>query len=251
MDEQIENFKRIATSLGLDSKAEKSYILEQLARLQNLEREDKLKAQELEIQQRKQALEAEERDKIRQREAETLARTQQFELEKLRMLNEQKRYEADTNASRQTSQTNLIDTRNQSPRYSVEMPYLDATTENDVAAYLKRFEILCETQNIPKDCWSTALSSKFKGNSLLLYEVLNKDEVKDYDILSKALLKRFLLTAEHFRQSFRSQKIKAGETYSQYMTRLSGLLSRWTELSHTEDTVASWRSLFLREQFMN
>src|SRR6266536_997537 len=322
MDEQIENFKRIATSLGLESKAEKSYILEQLARLQNLEREDKLKAQELEIQerdkertlaleaeqrklaleaeqrklaleaeqrklalgaeqrklaleaeqrklaleaeQRKLALEAEERDKTRQAEAlerdkireleaqtRERERTQQFELEKLRMLNEQKRYEADINASRQTSQTNLIDTRNQSPRYSVEMPYLDATTENDVAAYLKRFEILCKTQNIPKDCWATALSSKFKGNSLLLYEMLNKDEVKDYDILSKALLKRFLLTAEHFRQSFRSQKIKAGETYSQYMTRLSGLLSRWTELSHTEDTVASWRSLFLREQFMN
>src|SRR5260221_12856481 len=80
--------------------------------------------------------------------------------------------------------------------------------------------------------------------------MLSKDEIKDYDLLSQALLERFLLTAEHFRQSFRSKKIESGETYSQYMSRLSGLLSKWTELSGTESTYSDLRSLILREQFL-
>src|SRR5260221_3106936 len=54
--------------------------------------------------------------------------------------------------------------------------------------------------------------------------MLSKDEIKDYDLLSQALLKRFLLTAEHFRLSFRTKKIESGETYSQFMSRLSAHL---------------------------
>src|SRR5260221_3061315 len=110
--------------------------------------------------------------------------------------------------------------RNQSTKWNVDMPFLDAAAEADVAAYFKRYEHLCETQNIPREYWASVLSAKFKGNSLKLYDMLSKDKVKDYDLLSQSLLKRFLLTAEHFRQSFRSKKIEPGETYSQYVSTL-------------------------------
>src|SRR5260221_4266213 len=130
------------------------------------------------------------------------------------------------------------------------MPLLNAAAEVDVAAYLKRFEHLCEIQNIPREYWTSALSAKFTGNSLRLYDMLSKDEIKDYDLLSQALLKRFLLTAEHFRQSFRTKKIDTGETYSQFMSRLSGFFLKWTELSGTSSTYADLRSLILKEQFL-
>src|SRR5260221_9305829 len=130
------------------------------------------------------------------------------------------------------------------------MPFLDAAAETDVAAYLKRFEHLCESQNIPREYWPSALAEKFKGNSLKMYDMLSAEEVKDYDLLSQALLKRFLLTAEHFRQSFRSKKIEAGETYSLYLSKLSGYLARWTELSGTESSFSDLRSLILKEQFL-
>src|SRR5260221_12755320 len=130
------------------------------------------------------------------------------------------------------------------------MPFLDAAAETDVAAYLKRFEHLCESQNIPREYWHSALAAKFKGNSLKMYDMLSAEEVKDYDLLSQALLKRFLLTAEHFRQSFRSKKIEAGETYSLYLSKLTGYLARWIDLSGTESSFPGLRSLILKEQFL-
>src|SRR5260221_354117 len=195
-------------------------------------------------------MEAIERDKIRAFEAQERDRTQQFELEKLRLLNEQKRYEVDNSITRQESQTSLNDTRNQPIRWNVDMPFLDVATETDVAAYLKRFEHLCESQNIPREYWPSALAAKFKGNSLKMYDMLSTEEVKDYDLLSQALLKRFLLTAEHFRQSFRSKKIEAGETYSLYLSKLTGYLTRWIDLSGTESSFPGLRSLILKEQFL-
>src|SRR5260221_5912621 len=238
-------------------RAEKALKLERADKARQLEQEQKLAQLELEKErlkleaiERDKAREISERDKIRALEAQERDRTQQFELEKLRLLNEQKRYEVDTSTTRQESQTSLNDTRNQPIRWNVDMPFLDAAAETDVAAYLKRFEHLCESQNIPREYWHSALAAKFKGNSLKMYDMLSAEEVKDYDLLSQALLKRFLLTAEHFRQSFRSKKIEAGETYSLYLSKLTGYLARWTELSGTESSFSGLRSLILKEQFL-
>src|SRR5260221_2510001 len=174
---------------------EKTLELERADKARQLEQEQKLAQLELEKErlkleaiERDKAREISERDKIRALEAQERERdrTQQFELEKLRLLNEQKRYEVENSTSRQESQTSLNDTRNQPIRWNVDMPFLDAAAETDVAAYLKRFEHLCESQNIPREYWHSALAAKFKGNSLKMYDMLSAEEVKDEDLLSQA-----------------------------------------------------------------
>src|SRR5260221_7210481 len=262
MDEIVDQYRKIATSLGLDKKSEHAFILENINRITKEKRDDEQKALELERIEKQKELERQQKVIEREREDKQLERqekererssqlelekerlkfevlerektreaqdrdrererTQQFELEKLRLINEQKRFEFETNTSRQESQTSLSETRNPSTRWNIYMTLLNAAAEVDVVAYLKRFEHLCETQNIPHEYWTSALSAKFTRNSLRLYDILSKDEIKDYDLLSQALLKRFLLTAEHFRQSFRTKKIDTGETYSQFMSRVSG-----------------------------
>src|SRR5260221_152788 len=275
MEAIVDKYRKVAQTLGLDVKSERTYVLDMIQKEEErmdkektlqLERADKA----LELERAEKTLELERADKARQLEQEQkLAqlelekerlkleaqererdRTQQFELEKLRLLNEQKRYEVDNSTTRQESQTSLNDTRNQPIRWNVDMPFLDAAAETDVAAYLKRFEHLYESQNIPREYWHSALAAKFKGNSLKMYDMLSAEEVKDYDLLSQALLKRFLLTAEHFRQSFRSKKIEAGETYSLYLSKLTGYLARWIDLSGTESSFPGLRSLILKEQFL-
>src|SRR5260221_7663829 len=141
-------------------RAEKALQLERADKARQLEQEQKLAQLELEKErlkleaiERDKAREISERDKIRALEAQERDRTQQFELEKLRLLNEQKRYEVDNSTSRQESQTSLNDTRNQPIRWNVVMPFLDAAAETDVAAYLKSFEHLCESQNIQREYW--------------------------------------------------------------------------------------------------
>src|SRR5260221_1932598 len=199
MDEIVEQYRKIATSLALDKKNEYAFVLENINRITKEKREDEQKERERQDKERERSSQLElEKEKLRF-EASERDRTQQFELEKLRLENEQKRFELEANTSRQESQTSLSETRNPSTRWNIDMPLLNAAAEVDVAAYLKRFEHLCETQNIPREYWTSALSAKFTGNSLRLYDMLSKDEIKDYDLLSQALLKRFLLTAEHFR----------------------------------------------------
>src|SRR5260221_4143191 len=217
MDEIVDQYRKIATSLGLDKKSEHAFILENINRITKEKRDDEQKALELErnekqkeierqekvlqIERQEKALQIERQDKVLQMErqdkvlqmerqdkererssqleleklrfeASERDLTQQFELKKLRLINEQKRFESEANTSRQESQTSLSETRNPSTRWNIDMPLLNAAAEVDVAAYLKRFEHLCETQNIPREYWTSALSAKFTGNSLRLYDML-------------------------------------------------------------------------------
>src|SRR5260221_9737733 len=185
MDEIVDQYRKIATSLGLDKKSEHAFILENINRITKEKRDDEQKALEhernekqKELERQEKALEREREDKVLQMErqekvleferkererssqleleklrfeASERDRTQQFELEKLRLINEQKRFESEANTSRQESQTSLSETRNPSTRWNIDMPLLNAAAEVDVAAYLKRFEHLCETQNIPRE----------------------------------------------------------------------------------------------------
>src|SRR5260221_10876785 len=225
MDEIVDQYRKIATSLGLDKKTENAFVLENINRITKEKRDDEQRVLELERNEKQKALEhernekqkemerqekerertsqlelekeklrievlerekarevserekareaserdkareASERDKAREASDRERDRTQQFELEKLRLLNEQKRFEFETNTSRQESQTSLSETRNPSTRWNIDMPLLNAAAEVDVAAYLKRFEHLCETQNIPLEYWKSALSAKFETNT--------------------------------------------------------------------------------------
>src|SRR5260221_14670648 len=198
MDEIVDQYRKIATSLGLDKKSEHAFILENINRITKEKRDDEQKALEFERNEKEKALQIERQDKVLQMERQEKVleferqekererssqlelekerlkieasdrereRTQQFELEKLRLLNEQKRFEFETNTSRQESQTSLSETRNPSTRWNIDMPLLNAAAEVDVAAYLKRFEHLCETQNIPREYWKSALSAKFETNT--------------------------------------------------------------------------------------
>src|SRR5260221_7878399 len=168
MEAIVDKYRKIAQTLGLDVKSERTYVLDMIQKEEErmekekalqLERADKEKtlqlekadkALELERAEKALQLERAEREKLAQLELEKERlkleaqererdRTQQFELEKLRLLNEQKRYEVENSTSRQESQTFLNDTRNQPIRWNVDMPFLDAAAETDVAAYLKRF----------------------------------------------------------------------------------------------------------------
>src|SRR5260221_2462135 len=198
MEAIVDKYRKVAQTLGLDVKSERTYVLDMIQKEEErmekektlqleradkaleleraekalqleradkaleLERAEREKLAQLELEKERLKLEAIERDKareiserdyIRALEAQERERdrTQQFELEKLRLLNEQKRYEVDNSTSRQESQTSLNDTRNQPIRWNVDMPFLDAAAETDVAAYLKRFDHLCESQNILRE----------------------------------------------------------------------------------------------------
>lgn len=62
-----------------------------------------------------------------------------------------------------------------------------------------------------------------------------------------ALLKRFRLTVDGFREKFRTGKPANGEAATQYAARLSHYSGRWTELSETAQEYGALRDLPIKE----
>ena len=81
---------------------------------------------------------------------------------------------------------------------------------------------------------------------------LSEDESNDYDVVKRALLKRYKLTSEGFNLKFRSSRPELGERMSQFKTRLESYLDRWMELSERDlGSSEHWKDLMLYEQLLN
>ena len=89
------------------------------------------------------------------------------------------------------------------PDIKVKIPKLPPFNEgkDNMDSYLKRFERFATNAKWPKEEWATNLSTLLQGKALDVYSRLSSTEATDYDKLCDALLKRYQLTEEGFRQS--------------------------------------------------
>ncbi|XP_069138991.1 uncharacterized protein [Argopecten irradians] len=118
-------------------------------------------------------------------------------------------------------------------------------------SYLQRFERFATTQKWDKaTSWASNLSVLLKGRALDVFSRLPVDQSLDYEVLKTALLKRFEMTEEGFRNRFRSGRPEKGETFSQFAVRLDSYFTRWLELAKTNKTFDNLRDLMVRDQFL-
>ena len=89
-------------------------------------------------------------------------------------------------------------------------------TQDDMDAFLERYERFAESQGWEKEDWAVCLSPLLTGKGLQVYASMPAATVTDYDQLKEALLKRYELTSEGFRKKFREGKPDVGETSSLY-----------------------------------
>ena len=116
-------------------------------------------------------------------------------------------------------------------------------------AFLHRFEIYAETQGWKKDRWAVYLSALLKGRALEVYSRLPVKDAQDYDVLKDALLKRFNLTEEGFKQKLKTAKPETNEAPAQFIARLESYLMRWMELANVERDFEGIRNLVIKEQY--
>ncbi|CAN8028672.1 unnamed protein product [Ixodes persulcatus] len=77
---------------------------------------------------------------------------------------------------------------------------------DDLEAHLLRFERLATGQRWPREQWATTLSVCLTGEALGVFSRLTPDDSVVYDKVKKALLQRFHLTAEGFREKTQNRK---------------------------------------------
>ena len=70
----------------------------------------------------------------------------------------------------------------------------------------------------PRDRWTINLSALLHGIALDVYNRQPVNETSNFDSLKEALLQRFILTEEGFREKLRTAKPERGESFGQFMT---------------------------------
>lgn len=123
--------------------------------------------------------------------------------------------------------------------------------KDDMDSFLERFERFANCQVWPKESWAISLSPLLAGKGLQVYATLSVKAANDYDQLKIALLKRYELNEEGFRRRFKESRPEAGETVSQFVSKLQIYFTRWVEMAEVEKDYGGLKDLMLRDQFLS
>ena len=117
--------------------------------------------------------------------------------------------------------------------------------------FIEIFKRFAESQGWNRDEWAVCLSPLMTGKGLQVFSSMPSDEALQYDVLKKALLKRYEMTEEGFRNKFRHTKPEQGETAHQFVARLQRYFNRWADMSGCVKEYKDLANLLIREQFVN
>ena len=187
-------------------------------------------------------LESDERKVNEERESEE--RQRQFELKKLREQGEFELKKIELECER--------DNHSGGNGMRAKVPRLPSFNERDnMDAYLERFERFAKMQKWPEDEWAIYLSALLTGRATEVYARMPFEESQKYDQLKEALLRKFDLTKNGFRDKFKFEKPEDSETPAQFVVRIGGYLDRWIELAKIEKKYKNLHDMFVREQFLD
>jgi len=88
------------------------------------------------------------------------------------------------------------------------------------------------------------------GKALEAYSRLSDFESRDYDQIKAAILTRYELTAETYREKFRVSKQGQDESFKEYNVRMENFLRRWCERESVGNDFDKMYDLILKEQLM-
>ncbi|XP_005953650.1 zinc finger and SCAN domain-containing protein 26-like [Haplochromis burtoni] len=118
----------------------------------------------------------------------------------------------------------------------------------DIENYLLRFERVARTWRWPESEWACRLVPLLAGKALEAYTAMDEERAHRYEDLKTALLIKFDISPETYRQRFRSNIIPPGESPTETYYRLKGLYRRWLRPEqHTKDEM---REAIILEQLI-
>ena len=94
---------------------------------------------------------------------------------------------------------------------------------DDIEAYLTTFERVMRAYEVDKARWAFNLAPQLAGKAQQAYVSMSSTESGDYEALKAAILRRYNICEETYRQRFWSTKKKEGEAYRELAIRLQDL----------------------------
>ena len=113
----------------------------------------------------------------------------------------------------------------EAPRAEVDQLKLTKLLEReDVEAYLTTFQRMMTAYKIGED---RKLPPQLTGKALQAYAALSTDLADNYREVKKAILRRYGINEESYRQRFRAAKRKDDEAYGEMAIRMEDLFDKW------------------------
>lgn len=98
---------------------------------------------------------------------------------------------------------------------------------DDIEAYLVSFERIMAAHKIDQGRWPHYLAPQLSRRAQLAFVALSITDSSNYDAIKAAILMRYDLNEEAYRNYFRKAARKVGETYREFCVRLMDLLAKW------------------------
>ena len=244
----VQELAALGEKIGLEKEDLKEFIKEQqaVARTEReREREDKERERE-DKERERQDRERDRQDRERQQHIELEKEKERTKQLELRIRFGGSRMQDDTEGE----QPDVNDSSVTAAPSKIRGPKMTAFDErDDMDSYLHRFERYADLQGWKKEVWAVYLSALLKGKALDVYARLPPDQSQDYDVLKAALLRRYSLTEEGYKNKFYECKPEKGESPLQFIVRLDSYFLRWLELAEVKMTFDGLRSLMVRERY--
>ena len=174
--------------------------------------------QRLEEERRKQ----EEERKRHKEEIEQRTKTSEEQLALMRRLVEE--------APRRSSSTR--------PTAGLESLKVSKLTEaDDIEAYLTTFERVMTVQGVVEEHWALWLAPQLTGKAQQAYAAMTTEEARQYDRVKAAILRRYDISEETYRQRFRAAEPKNGESPVELTARLRDVAEKWLKDCDTKEKV--------------
>ena len=150
------------------------------------------------------------------------------------------------------NRVNEVDNQINHPINSAPLPRLPSYTDDeDITAYLIRFERIALLLRIERDSYAVHLASLLSGKALQLYSALSSAITDDYNELKRALLAGFNKTPDSYREEFRQARIATGQTYEQFAICLGRLFDFWVDSRAVGRTFDDLKEFMLMDQFLS
>ena len=101
------------------------------------------------------------------------------------------------------------------------------TLSEDIEAYLSTFERMMEAFKVGRELWAFKLAPQLSGKAQQAFAAMDRTKTSDYDEVKAAILRRYDVSEETYRQRFRTAKRTSGEGYLELATRLRDLVEKW------------------------
>ena len=119
---------------------------------------------------------------------------------------------------------------------------------DDVKAYLTTFERMMAADGVDRSQWVYRLAPHLTGKAQQAYAAMPTEDASTYDEVKAAVLRRYDISTETYRQLFRKARLKEGETHWELATRLLDLASKWTKECTTVRGVVE---MIVKEQLLD